>query len=222
MQFFLIILLTMTLVYKVEGENGSVSSSKSISFSQANVDSTKIAGQMIYGNSTNVASFMQNNEDEDVASAFEDQGNKQIASFIYDNIIVKNLGKFINDATVRILEILVEAGQCEKVFSILEEIQELSGGDEQILDKLQEQFSSSEIIFDCVRNITVTQLLQTEDFAAEGRTVAAQDPCREVTNCVFVFQATRFLLDQEQCNPQRVCNFLGFQQRDICERECEN
>eukprot|EP01023_Acetabularia_acetabulum_P038831 TRINITY_DN37190_c0_g1_i6.p2 TRINITY_DN37190_c0_g1~~TRINITY_DN37190_c0_g1_i6.p2 ORF type:complete len:184 (-),score=17.90 TRINITY_DN37190_c0_g1_i6:106-657(-) len=182
----------------------------------------EIAGQLRNGNTTNVVSYMQNNAAEDVASTFKNQSNKKLAAFIYDIIIVRNLGRLFRDQIIRILEILAQAEQCEKVFSILQEIHVLSGGDENILDKLQEEFSSSKIVFECVKKIHVIQLLEMEGFVADGETVAAQDPCVEVTNCNFVLQATRFLLVPQLCDARRVCNFLGFEQREICQRECEN
>eukprot|EP01023_Acetabularia_acetabulum_P038830 TRINITY_DN37190_c0_g1_i5.p2 TRINITY_DN37190_c0_g1~~TRINITY_DN37190_c0_g1_i5.p2 ORF type:complete len:206 (-),score=22.07 TRINITY_DN37190_c0_g1_i5:106-723(-) len=205
MQLVVVVFLIMTQAFQLKGESNP-----------------KIVASLTDGKWTPVSSYMQITVDCNVADTFEQSANKQIAAFIYDSIIVNNLGIWFNNQIIHVLEILVQLGFCDKVFFILEEMHALSGGDEDILDKLQTIFSGSQIIFVCVRDTTVSQLLPTADFVAVGNTVAPQDPCVEATNCNFVLQATRFLLVPQLCDARRVCNFLGFEQREICQRECEN
>eukprot|EP01024_Parvocaulis_polyphysoides_P019380 TRINITY_DN18777_c0_g2_i1.p1 TRINITY_DN18777_c0_g2~~TRINITY_DN18777_c0_g2_i1.p1 ORF type:complete len:267 (-),score=28.44 TRINITY_DN18777_c0_g2_i1:647-1387(-) len=195
----------------VSGYGSSSSSSSSVSYSSTS-DSWSVTSAIQSGNIHEINKVITNGETDAVASAIVNMDSGQwwsMARYVYETGMEKSSGSWELSQLIKILERIISDGGCSVVFGILQELDAMVVEDA-VSEQLQALFSGSKIILECVDNNT------------ERTVVQVQNPCVESTSCIFLLQSTRFLLNEvPECGGRRVCNFIGFDQQPICERECE-
>eukprot|EP01024_Parvocaulis_polyphysoides_P070340 TRINITY_DN866_c0_g2_i1.p2 TRINITY_DN866_c0_g2~~TRINITY_DN866_c0_g2_i1.p2 ORF type:complete len:251 (+),score=16.55 TRINITY_DN866_c0_g2_i1:174-926(+) len=165
------------------------------------------------GNSELINSILENEQREDIALAFltaeKNGGLQNLAVFINQTMTNIFESQSANEI-VAALEKIIENGGCDRVFSILLEVDTVAM-DESNSEKLQIAFSRSQTIVRCANEVTASAI------------PLPQDVCQESTSCIFLMQSTRFLLDlrKVRCVAKRVCEFIGFEEERICQRECQ-
>eukprot|EP01024_Parvocaulis_polyphysoides_P070341 TRINITY_DN866_c0_g2_i2.p2 TRINITY_DN866_c0_g2~~TRINITY_DN866_c0_g2_i2.p2 ORF type:complete len:271 (+),score=11.67 TRINITY_DN866_c0_g2_i2:174-986(+) len=185
------------------------------------------------GNSELINSILENEQREDIALAFltaeKNGGLQNLAVFINQTMTNIFESQSANEI-VAALEKIIENGGCDRVFSILLEVDTVAM-DESNSEKLQIAFSRSQTIVRCANEVTASpiprEIQQLSYLYSIGVLLSdypvPQDVCQESTSCIFLMQSTRFLLDlrKVRCVAKRVCEFIGFEEERICQRECQ-